>query len=146
MKCRRVEVVCEMVDANWIKEGFAPQTMVTLDDATLIGTRCGEDILQCCVCEQQPQPKFQFQWERNIALLGKCVITACVSFWIATSQRTKVKAVAHMDSACLSMCMEFHAPIANDCWSLGFGQRFRRSRCECFLLLSIPLRKAVEVA
>ena len=76
-------------------------------------------------------------------LLHKCVIAARESSWIA-SQKAKVKVVVHMDSTCLGVCMKFCVLIANNCWGMGFGQRFGRSRCECFLLFLIPLAEAAE--
>ena len=45
------EIMRRMMGKNEIKQGFTSQSVMTLDHVMLIGTGCGEDILQCSMHE-----------------------------------------------------------------------------------------------
>ena len=64
-----VQVMRWMIDPDEIKESLAPQSMLSLDDATFVCSSCGEDILQGCMCEGRPKSKFRFEEQRNIVVL-----------------------------------------------------------------------------
>ena len=139
----RMKIMHRMMHANEIKEGLASQSVLMLDDACSLAPNVEK--MSCntaCVSDNQSQ-----------SLDSNRRGTSCFHTRVSLPHENpfglpvggqKLKQL-HTDPTCLVTRMEFHAPIANNCWDVGFGQRFWRSRRECFLLFLIPLGEVAEV-